>query len=70
MVKLKEFPSYGFLNIFGVKYRESVKYGRREFSYYRKNIGKHKLFHIFVSLRYLGEGKWLQFPKHVESKTS
>ena len=38
MGKLKEFPNYGFLNISGVKYMESLKY--------RKNIGKHEPYDI------------------------
>ena len=40
MGKLKEFPSYEFLNIFGVKYVESLKYGKSEFAYNRKKYGK------------------------------
>ena len=43
MGKLKEFPNYGFLNIFGVKYMESLNY--------RKNIGKHKPYEIIGLLK-------------------
>ena len=43
MGKLKEFPNYGFLNISGVKYMESLKY--------RKNIGKHEPYDIIGLLK-------------------
>ena len=46
MGKLKEFLSYEFQNIFGVKYAESIKSGKSEFPYYRKKMGKHEPFHI------------------------
>ena len=61
--KLKEFPSYGFLNIFGVKCMLSVKYGRSEFPYYRENIGKHKLFHIIGLFKIFRVRQMVTIPK-------
>ena len=63
MGKLKEFPSYGFLNIFGVKYMLSVKYGRSEFPYYRENMGKHKLFHIIGLFKIFRIRQMVTIPK-------
>ena len=63
MGKLKEFPSYEFLNIFGVKYVESLKYGKSKFPYYRKKMGKRKPFHIIGFLKIFRVRQMFTIPK-------
>ena len=61
MGKLKEFASYEFLSIFGVKYVESFKYGKSEFTCYKKKYGK--ACHIIGFLKIFRVRQMLTIPK-------